>query len=72
MQYQKNGELPEEIQQALSVEAQTLYREVFNRNFPEARESIRPSSEEMAHKAAWRAVRENFEEINGKWVNKMV
>ncbi len=58
MYFEKNEELPIGIKNALSEQAQTVYRETFNRNYPSDRDQIRPNSEEIAHQAAWRAVRE--------------
>lgn len=67
MHYQSNSELPGDIQRALPPEAQTIYRKAYNAAFPERRERIEHFSEERAHEAAWKAVRESFEEQDGQW-----
>lgn len=68
MHYRNNSELPPGLREELSKEAQDLYRETFNRNFPAFRERITSDSEELAHEAAWTTIKRTFKFSNGKWV----
>lgn len=70
MHYIANSELPQDLRKDLSPDAQDLYREVFNRNFPSSRNAIRVNSEALAHEAAWRAVKQSCELRAGVWVKK--
>lgn len=71
MHFITNSDLPPDIQEELPEEAQTLYRETFNRNFPISRDKIVSGSEGIAHQAAWRAVqREYRQEEDGVWKKK--
>lgn len=67
MHYQTNRELPSDLRKELSEAAQDLYRETFNSNYPKNHKNVRYDSEEMAHEAAWMAVRSNFEFKDGIW-----
>lgn len=70
MHYTSNSELPPDIRHELPKEAQDLYREIFNQNFPSSRRAIDSTSEQVAHEAAWRAVSGAFELKGGKWSKK--
>jgi cation transport regulator ChaB len=67
MFYQTNRELPSDLRTELSEAAQNLYRETFNQNYPKNHNNVHYDSEELAHEAAWRAVRSNFELKDGMW-----
>ena len=73
MPYEKNKDLPEDIQEHLPEHAQDIYREAFNsawkqyKNPKERRGN--ESREAVSHKVAWSAVEEKYhKESSGKWV----
>lgn len=71
MHYRSISELPPDIQTELPKDAQEVYREIFNQNFPASRERITSDSEGLAHQAAWRAVKERYEFSNATWKKKI-
>lgn len=67
MHYRTNSELPPDLREELPEEAQNLYRETFNKNYPKSRDKIVSDSEGLARQAAWKAVREVFVVKDGVW-----
>ena len=74
MPYSSRNDLPEQVQHALSnvPHAQDIYKEAFNSaaeeySDPEKRRDD-ASSEEVAHRVAWNAVKEKYEKgEDGAW-----
>ena len=74
MPYDSLASLPENIRAHLPKHAQEIYRSAFNNAWEEYRdpESRRgkASREEVAHKVAWAAVKQQYEKQDDKWVRK--
>jgi len=62
MPYARNAELPAPIREALPPGAQDVFRKAFNHSFGRCR-----GRTSMALRAAWDAVKENYEEVHGHW-----
>ncbi|ACV27589.1 ChaB family protein [Kangiella koreensis] len=72
MPYQSNDELPESVRNNLPKHAQDIYRKAFNSAWdeyknPEDRRG-NDSREEVAHKVAWSAVKNEYHKEEGEWV----
>lgn len=70
MELRYDDELPNGIRNILPQKIRNIYRETFSRNFPHYRRDIQPDSEQIAHEAAWKAVKERFEFVNGEWIER--
>lgn len=71
MPYTRNNNLPDKVRSTLPQHAQTIYREAFNSAWdhytdPNARRGD-ASREEVAHKVAWSAVKQRYENRDGGW-----
>jgi len=74
MPYDSNEELPENVKNALPEGAQEIYRKAFNSAWdqyadPEDRKGD-ASREEVAHRVAWSAVKDEYEKTDGEWKKK--
>lgn len=75
MPYDKNSELPDQVQNNLPQKAQTIYRKAFNSAWdeydsPEKRKDG-ADREETAHRVAWSAVKKSYRKNDqGRWVSK--
>jgi len=74
MPYDRNEDLPEDVQDALPEHVQEIYREAFNSAWeqyedPEDREGD-ASHEETAHAVAWSAVKDEYEKVDGEWTKR--
>lgn len=74
MPYQSIKDLPESVRDNLPKHAQEIYMAAFNSAWDEYRnpEDRRgdDSREEVSHKVAWSAVKEQYEKKDGKWQSK--
>jgi cation transport regulator len=75
MPYKDISDLPDRIRENLPVEAQKIYLKTFNSAFLEYQDPKKrkddSSSEVIAHKVAWKAVKYSYEkDKKGKWVKK--
>lgn len=74
MPYNKLSELPDQVRDNLPEHAQEIYRSAFNsawEQYADAKERRGDDSrEEVAHKVAWAAVKNEYEKKNGRWVAK--
>jgi cation transport regulator len=74
MPYEKLTALPDSVRNNLPKHAQEIYLAAFNNAWdeyrdPEARRD-EASREEVAHKVAWAAVKQQYEKKGGKWCRK--
>lgn len=74
MPYDRIEELPNNVRNALSKEAQEIFKEAFNNAWyqykdPEKRKGD-ASQEEVANRVAWSAVKNKYKKENDKWVKK--
>lgn len=76
MAYERNGDLPDSVQNVLPDHAQEIYRKAFNSAWeqykdPEDRRGD-DTREEVAHQVAWAAVKKVYEKDteSGKWRKK--
>ncbi len=74
MPYDTLDALPDSVKKNLPKHAQEIYKEAFNSAWdqyanPEERYGD-ASREETAHKVAWAAVKQSYEQKDGKWVEK--
>jgi cation transport regulator len=74
MPYNSLSQLPDSVRDKLPKHAQEIYLAAFNsawEEYADARERRDESSrEEVAHKVAWHAVKQQYEKDNGKWRRK--
>jgi cation transport regulator len=74
MPYRKLDELPENVKSVLPKQAREIYLAAFNNAWEEYRkpEDRRGDSsrEEVAHKVAWAAVKQQFEKAGDVWKRK--
>jgi len=74
MPYERNADLPRSVRDALSKEAQTIYRKVFNSAWNEygqrGKRRRNTSREQTAHRVAWAAVKRSYEKRGGRWVKR--
>lgn len=75
MPYKTNVELPASVKNNLPQHAQDIYREAFNNAMdqyrkPEKRRNPGESVEQVAHKVAWSAVKDEYEKQGDRWVKK--
>jgi cation transport regulator len=73
--YGSNRELPNGVRENLPAHAQDIYREAFNNAHeqyadPKKRRDKADDPEEVAHKVAWSAVKQEYEKRNDRWVKK--
>jgi cation transport regulator len=74
MPYTNLSSLPESVRNNLPRHAQEIYLAAFNNAWeeyrdPEARRG-KASREEVAHKVAWAAVKQQYENTGDKWQRK--
>lgn len=73
MPYQHTNDLPESVREHLPAHAQEIYRAAYNNAWTEYDDPHRrrsgESREEVAHKVAWAAVKQEYEkdEGSGDW-----
>jgi cation transport regulator len=74
MPYGALSELPDSVKNNLPKQAQEIYMETYNSAWeqyakPEDRRG-NDSREEVAHKIAWSAVKQQYEQRNDRWTRK--
>ncbi len=73
MPYKTSSELPESVREHLPTHAQEIYRAAYNSAWTEYEDPHRrqgdESREEVSHKVAWAAVKEEYEkdDSSGEW-----
>lgn len=72
MPYKETNELPDSVQNVLPEHAQDIYKEAFNSAWDEYKKPQDrrgdSSREEVAHRAAWSAVKKSYEKgADDKW-----
>lgn len=75
MPYDSRSDLPKSVKDHLPEHAQGIYKEAFNSAWeqykdPKKRDDPDDSREEVAHKVAWSAVKDQYEKTDGRWVRK--
>ena len=74
MPYTNRSELPESVRKHLPEHAQDIYLAAFNSAWEEYRDPGHrrgeASREEVAHKVAWAAVKQEYEKQGGHWRRK--
>lgn len=64
MPYSSNDELPDSIRHVLPVHAQTIYQKAFNSAWEQYKDKANrrgdESREQVAHKVAWAAVKQDY------------
>jgi cation transport regulator len=75
MPYRSTRELPESVRDNLPEHAQDIYKEAFNSAWDEYADKDKrrgdESREEVAHKVAWSAVKQDYEKgADDKWQRK--
>lgn len=76
MPYNKTSELPESVRDNLPKHAQEIYQAAFNSAWEQYKDAEDrrgdDSREEVSHKVAWAAVKNDYEkdEATGKWKEK--
>lgn len=73
MPYSRNNELPDGVKDNLPSKAQEIYRKAFNSAFDDYKDEEDrrgdDSREEVAHKVAWSAVKNEYhKDDSGEWV----
>jgi cation transport regulator len=75
MPYHVNQDLPDGVKNHLSSQAQTIYREAFNRAWDKYRHPLSRhkgrTREETARRIAWAAVKEKYKKLDDRWVAKI-
>lgn len=66
MPFQSNTDLPLPVRSALPTAAQRIYREAFNNAWKTYAGEAR--REEIAHRAAWAAVKKRYRKGKEKWL----
>lgn len=74
MPYDRNADLPSQVQDALPDDAQSMYRSAFNNawdQYADAEDRKGDASrEETAHRVAWAAVKQSYTKEGDRWVKK--
>jgi cation transport regulator len=76
MPYKENKDLPDSVRNVLPKKAQTIFRKAFNNaheqyHDPKKRQDPHESTETVAMKVAWNAVKNSFyKNAKGQWVEK--
>lgn len=74
MPYEKLSELPENVRSSLPRHAQEIYRAAFNNAWDQYKDEKDrrgdSSREEVAHKVAWSAVKQEYEKSDDGWRRK--
>lgn len=74
MPYDRNADLPSQVQDALPDDAQSIYRSAFNNawdQYADAKDRKGDASrEETAHRVAWAAVKQSYTKEGDRWVKK--
>jgi cation transport regulator len=75
MPYTKTTELPAGVKNNLPEHAQHIYLKAFNNAWneyaqPSKRREKDESHEEVAHRVAWTAVKQEYEKVGGRWMEK--
>lgn len=74
MPYNTPSQLPQNVRNALPEHAQQIYIAAFNNAWDEYSDQSErrgdDSREEVAHKVAWHAVKQQYEKHDGKWRKK--
>jgi cation transport regulator len=74
MPYKTLSDLPGSIRKHLPKHAQEIYLAAFNKAWQEYRDSNRrrddASREEVAHRVAWAAVKQQYEKHGDRWQRK--
>ena len=74
MPYDNIDELPNQVKNSLTKDAQKIFKEAYNNAWdqysdPEKRRGD-ASQEEVANRVAWSAVKKKYKKKNNKWVKK--
>ena len=74
MPYSSKSDLPDSVKDNLPSHAQDIYKEAYNSAYneykdPDDRQGD-ASREEVAHKVAWSAVKEEYHKEDGEWKKK--
>ena len=71
MPYETLSELPDNVRSSLPRHAQEIYRAAFNNAWDQYKDEKDRrgdgSREEVAHKVAWSAVKQEYEKADGGW-----
>ncbi|GGC96127.1 ChaB family protein [Halopseudomonas salina] len=74
MPYDSISELPDSVRNSLPRHAQEIYKEAFDnawKQYEDPRERKGDDDREtVAHKVAWSAVKQKYEKLGDKWVEK--
>jgi cation transport regulator len=75
MPYDTLAELPASVKNSLPKHGQEIYQAAYNNAWeeyadPDERRDPSDSREEVAHKVAWSAVKDQFEKRGDRWVRK--
>lgn len=72
MPYQNNSDLPDSVKNNVPSHGQTIYRKAFNSAWDEYKDSDdrrgNASREEVAHRVAWAAVKQEYHKEGDRWV----
>lgn len=74
MPYARNADLPKSVRGSLPHDAQTIYRKSYNSAWEQYASAKKrrgsATREETAHRVAWAAVKDSYEKIGDRWVQK--
>ncbi|MBP6015140.1 MAG: putative cation transport regulator ChaB [Candidatus Promineofilum sp.] len=74
MPYKNRSELPDQVRDNLPPHAQEIYKSAFNSAWDQYKDADErrgdDSREEVAHKVAWAAVKNEYEKKGDRWVKK--
>lgn len=74
MPYSSKSDLPDSVKDNLPSHAQDIYKEAYNSAYDEYKDPDDrqgdASREEVAHKVAWSAVKEEYQKEDGEWKKK--
>ena len=68
MPYERNADLPKNLQRVLPEHAQDIYREAFNHAY--AAHAGEARQEEAAHRIAWAEVKKSYLKTSTGWVRR--
>lgn len=68
MPYERNADLPDNLQRILPEHARDIYREAFNHAY--AAHAGETRQEEAAHRIAWAAVKRSYVKTSAGWVKR--
>jgi cation transport regulator len=68
MPYRSNEDLPRSVRDHLPLEAQEMFRKVFNNAWREYSDRGLDEVEALAFRVAWAAVKRHYRKIGSDWV----